>query len=66
MATTVVTINPIATGIKFLRASSNTSTLQIAATGMIAQGTKVPLPTIDNFYFADTIIISRGIPEPLL
>jgi hypothetical protein len=62
----VVTISPIVTGSKFLLANSNTSTLQIAATGIIAQGTSVLLPTKDIYYFADTIIISRGIPVPLL
>lgn len=45
MATIVVTIKPIVTGKRFLLASSNGSTPQIAAAGISAQGTKVPPPT---------------------
>ena len=45
IATIVVTIKPITTGTKFLRASSNGLTLQMAATGMIAHGISVPPPT---------------------
>ena len=45
IANMVVTIRPIATGFKFLLASSNGSTLQIAATGIRAQGIIVPPPT---------------------
>jgi hypothetical protein len=41
----VVTERPIRTGSIFLLASSNGSTLQVAATGMRAQGTSVPPPT---------------------
>lgn len=40
----MVTIKPIITGEKFRRASSNGSTLQIAAAGIRAQGIKVPPP----------------------
>jgi hypothetical protein len=41
----VVTTKPIVTGFKFLLASSNGSTPQIAAAGINAQGTNVPPPT---------------------
>ncbi|PWW06564.1 hypothetical protein DFQ01_103468 [Paenibacillus cellulosilyticus] len=41
----VVTTNPMSTGFKLRRASSNGLTPQIAAAGMSAQGTKVPRPT---------------------
>ncbi len=44
IATIVVTIKPITTGKKFRRASSNGSTLQIAAAGISAQGINVPPP----------------------
>lgn len=40
----MVTIKPITTGKKFRRASSNGSTLQIAAAGISAQGINVPPP----------------------
>ena len=40
IATIVVTIKPITTGKKFRRASSNGSTLHIAAAGISAQGIK--------------------------
>jgi hypothetical protein len=62
----VVTTSPIKTGTRFLLASSNASTLQMAAAGINAHGTRVLLPTKDIYYFADKIIISRGIPVPLL
>lgn len=42
IAATVVTTNPIITGSMFLRASSNGSTLHIAAAGITAQGISVP------------------------
>lgn len=45
MAKIVVTTKPIQTGRRFLLANSNGSTLQIAAAGINAQGTKVPPPT---------------------
>ena len=45
MATMVVTTSPETTGTKFLLASSNGLTLQMAAAGMSAQGTNVPPPT---------------------
>ena len=45
IATIVVTIRPIVTGSKFLRANSNGSTPQIAAAGIRAHGTRVPPPT---------------------
>ena len=45
IATIVVTINPITTGTRFLRASSNGLTLQIAAAGISAHGISVPPPT---------------------
>lgn len=58
MAKIVVTTKPIQTGRRFLLANSNGSTLQIAAAGINAQGTKVPLPIKDillfcrdNYYF---------------
>ena len=41
----VVMTNPITTGLKFLRVSSNGSTPHIAAAGITAQGIKVPPPT---------------------
>lgn len=41
----VVMTRPMQTGKRFLRASSNGSTLQIAATGISAQGMSVPPPT---------------------
>lgn len=40
----MVVINPIVTGRKFFLASSNGDTLQTAATGINAQGIKVPPP----------------------
>lgn len=43
----VVTTKPIATGFKFLRASSNGLTPQIAAAGINAQGMSVPPPIKD-------------------
>lgn len=43
IATIVVTNNPTATGIRLRLASSNGSTLQMAAAGMRAHGTRVPL-----------------------
>ena len=45
MATMVVTARPIVTGRRFRRASSKGSTLQIAAAGIRAHGTRVPPPT---------------------
>ena len=45
MATMVVAIKPMITGTKFLRASSNGLTLQIAAAGMSAHGIRTPPPT---------------------
>lgn len=48
IATIVVTSNPIPTGIRFFLASSKGSTLQIAATGISAQGMMVPPPMKDN------------------
>lgn len=48
MAKIVVTTKPIQTGRRFLLANSNGSTLQIAAAGINAQGTKVPTPTKDT------------------
>lgn len=47
MATIVVTNKPTATGIRFRLASSNGSTLQMAAAGIKAQGTSVPHPIKD-------------------
>jgi hypothetical protein len=45
MATIVVIINPIHTGNRFRRVNSKGSTLQIAAAGIKAHGTRVPPPT---------------------
>ncbi|KMY49028.1 hypothetical protein AC625_05490 [Peribacillus loiseleuriae] len=47
----VVTTNPNVTGNRFRRASSNGSTLHIAAAGIKTQGISVPLPDINNAYF---------------
>ncbi|MCM3567890.1 hypothetical protein [Neobacillus mesonae] len=51
IAAIVVTISPVTTGIRFRLASSNGSTLQIAAAGIKAHGTSVPLPTKDKMLF---------------
>ncbi|WP_164968407.1 hypothetical protein [Clostridium tetani] len=40
----VVTIRPMATGLKFLLVNSKGSTLHMAATGSKAQGIRVPPP----------------------
>ncbi|WP_339785165.1 hypothetical protein [Tissierella sp.] len=45
IATIVVIVNPITTGLKFLLVNSKGSTPQIAAAGMTAQGINVPPPT---------------------
>lgn len=47
----VVTTNPVITGTKFLRASSNGLTLQIAAAGISAQGISVLPPMKDKLLF---------------
>ena len=45
MATIVVAIKPMTTGIRFLRANSKGLTLQMAAAGMSAHGMSTPPPT---------------------
>ena len=54
IATIVVTNKPTATGIRLRLASSNGSTLQMAAAGMRAQGTRVPPPTKDIYFISLT------------
>ncbi|MDH5163538.1 hypothetical protein [Heyndrickxia oleronia] len=50
----VVTTIPIITGIKFLRASSNGSTPQIAATGINAHGMMVNF--LNNYEFCSMVV----------
>lgn len=45
IATIVVIVNPITTGLKFLLVNSKGSTPQMAAAGITAQGINVPPPT---------------------
>jgi hypothetical protein len=51
IATMVVTMRPVMTGITLRLASSNGSTLQIAAAGINAHGMIVPPPTKDKSLF---------------
>ena len=58
----VVAIKPMITGTKFLRASSNGLTLQIAAAGMSAHGIRTPPPIgVTVYHFRCCFSLNRSI-----
>ena len=64
MARMVVTTIPMITGIKFLLASSNGSTPQIAAAGINAHGMMVPPPTHIAIICPNDVKVAAPASEP--